>query len=107
MYHTLTSSNLMVIHRDTSRTMVKVVGSLILLGVLVLLATGYKDGARTESCYDMLTNHSSISGPDPPMDCGDTCQFSIEVIARVDEDSRERLEENITAYECDAVYEGN
>ncbi len=84
-----------------------------LLGVVLLLAPSalaYGDGARSESCYDMMTNHTdTFSGRlAPPFSCEAPCQFSIQVVARVDnENNRMRVEENTTTYECDAVYEGN
>ncbi len=41
------------------------------------------------------------------MECGVSCPFSIEVVARVnDEDSREHAEEPVSAFKCGAVYEG-
>ncbi len=79
--------------------------------VVVSPATAYRDGARSESCYNMLTNHSNtFSGMpmmDPAEECGVPCPFSIEVVARVnDEDSREHVEEPVSAFNCGAVYEG-
>ena len=70
---------------------------------------GYRDGARQESCYNMLVEHENSFGSPrivPPQVCQDPCVYNITVIAQVDEVTRLRIPgANLSTYQCGTVYE--
>ena len=65
--------------------------NVLLLASLVLacvpLSWSYRNGARSESCYDMLVMHErnvfgTITVVDP-VDCGSSCPFQLSMVGRV------------------------
>ena len=75
------------------------------------LMESYRDGARQESCYNMLVEHENSFAPPgnrivPPLVCQDPCVFNMTVIAQVYEVNRTRIPgANLTTYQCGNVYE--
>ena len=53
------------------------------------LSLSYRDGARSESCYNMLAMHiNGFTGRvAPSMECGDPCPFELRLIERVNAQS--------------------
>ena len=108
-------------HTHTVRKMVTICYScaaLVLLTVLCVPSVySYSAGAREESCYNMEAAHvDTISGNNRSSnDCFQfgACQFSVEVVGKVDfgsgsgDGGSTGTPESITTYECDQVYEGN
>ena len=87
--------------------------NLLLLASLVLaclpLSWSYRNGARSESCYDMLVVHErNVFGGVTivaPVDCGSSCQFQLSMVGRVaGEDNLTVEESNPTTYQCGEVY---
>jgi len=87
--------------------------NLFLLASLVLaclpLSWSYRNGARSESCYDMLVMHErNVFGTITvvlPVDCGDSCQYQLSMVGRVaGEDNLTVEESNPTTYQCGEVY---
>ena len=75
------------------------------------LMESYRDGARQESCYNMLVEHENSFAPPGnrivlPLVCQDPCIFNMTVIAQVDEVTRMRISgANLNTYQCGNVYE--
>ena len=61
------------------------------------LVGGYRDGAREESCYNMLVIHPNASS----QTCPNPCDVQLHLRARVEGGSLSDL----TTYECGALYE--
>ena len=90
--------------------------SLILLASLALtylpLSLSYRDGARSESCYNMLVMHTNFLGRVvSPAECGDSCQYNLSVVGRVEtEMGLNTLEYYLldegtpTTYQCGETY---
>ena len=87
--------------------------NLLLLASLVLaclpLSWSYRNGARSESCYNMLVMHErNVFGTItvvPPVDCGSSCQYQLSMVGRVaGEDNLTVEESNPTTYQCGEVY---
>ena len=84
--------------------------SLFFLASLTLtclpLSWSYRDGARSESCYNMAVMHTNFLGATvPPMDCGSSCQYQLRMVGRVvGENNLTVEEENSTTYQCGEVY---
>jgi len=86
---------------------------LLLLASLVLaclpLSWSYRNGARSESCYNMLVMHErnvfgTITVVDP-VDCGSSCSYQLSMVGRVaGEDNLTVEESNPMAYQCGKVY---
>ena len=67
------------------------------------LSLSYRDGARSESCYNMLVMHTDFLGRIvSPTECGDPCQFQLLLIRRVFEGNR--LAPLETTYQCGETY---
>ena len=82
--------------------------SVLLVASLVLaclpVSWGYRNGARSESCYDMLVIHEDgFRTPPvvPPLDCGSSCAYQLNMVGRVDLTVEES---NPTTYQCGEVY---
>ena len=83
--------------------------SFVLVVPHIPLMESYRDGARQESCYNMLVEHENSFGFPrivPPQACSDPCFYNMTVIAQVDEETRMRTTgANLTIYQCGTVYE--
>ena len=84
--------------------------SLLFLAHLTLtwvpLSQSYRDGARSESCYNMLVMHTDFLGQIvPPMECGSSCQYQLRMVGRVGENSFTVEEFDSTTYQCGEVYQ--
>ena len=82
--------------------------SLLFLASLSLscfpVSLSYRDGARSESCYNMLVMHTGFLGDIvAPMTCGNPCPYQLTVVGRVDAENN-LLESNSTTYQCGEVY---
>jgi len=67
------------------------------------LSLSYRDGARSESCYNMLVMHADFLGRIvSPTECGDPCRFQLLLIRRVFEGNR--LAPLETTYQCGETY---
>ena len=69
-------------------SMQKMPFSVLFLASLALsylpLSLSYQDGARSESCYNMLVMHTDFTGQTvPPMECGNQCPYDLRVVGRV------------------------
>ena len=71
------------------------------------LSWSYRDGARSESCYNMLVIHTDFLGDAVlPTTCGSSCQFQLRMVGRVvGENNLTVEEENPTTYQCGEVYQ--
>ena len=90
--------------------------NLILLASLALtylpLSLSYRDGARSESCYNMLAMHANFLGQImPPTECYDPCQYSLSVVGKVEIEMGLNtsvyylLDEGTpTTYQCGEIY---
>ena len=85
--------------------------SFVLVVLHIPLMESYRDGARQESCYNMLVEHENSFAPPefrivPPQVCLNPCVYNMTVIAQVDEETRMRIPgANLTVYQCGTVYE--
>ena len=85
--------------------------SLLFLAHLTLtwlpLSQSYRDGARSESCYNMLVMHNNFLGQIvPPMECGSSCQYQLRMVGRVVGENNLAVEEfDSTTYQCGEVYQ--
>ena len=54
------------------------------------ISLSYRDGARSESCYNMLVMHiNGFTGQvAPSTECGNTCPFELRLVGRVNAESR-------------------
>ena len=83
----------------------------VLVVLYIPLMEGYRDGARQESCYNMLVKHEDTLRPPgfrivPPQVCRDPCVYNMTVTAQVDEVTRMRIPRiDLNTYQCGAVYE--
>ena len=70
------------------------------------VSLSYRDGARSESCYNMLVMHTNFLGQVvPPMACGSSCPYQLRMVGRVvGENNLTVEEENSTTYQCGEVY---
>ena len=73
------------------------------------LSWSYRNGARSESCYNMLVMHErNVFGTItvvPPVDCGSSCPYQLSMVGRVvGEDNLTAEESNATTYQCGEVY---
>ena len=68
------------------------------------LSLSYRDGARSESCYNMLVMHiNGFTGQVvPPMECGDPCPFELRMVRRVNAENRSTPME--TTYQFGETY---
>ena len=88
----------------------KMLLSLLFLVSLALtylpLSQSYRDGARSESCYNMLVMHTNFLGQTvSPTECGGSCQYQLRMVGRVvGENNLTVEEENSTTYQCGEVY---
>lgn len=64
------------------------------------LVGGYQDGAREESCYNMLVIHPNASS----QSCPNPCEVQLHLRARV-EGGSPSSSVDLTTYECGALYE--
>ena len=86
--------------------------NVLLMASLVLaclpVSWGYRNGARAESCYDMLVLHEDgfrVPPVVPPLDCGSSCAYQLNMVGRVaGEDDLTVEESNPTTYQCGEVY---
>jgi len=87
--------------------------NLLFLTSLVLaclpLSWSYRNGARSESCYNMLVIHErNVFGTItvvPPADCGSSCPYQLSMVGRVAEEDNLTVEEsNPMTYQCGEVY---
>ena len=87
---------------------------LLSLLFLVLLALTYlpvslswRDGARSESCYNMLVMHTNFLGQIvPPLTCGSPCPYLLRMVGRVVGGNNLTVEEEgSTTYQCGEVYQ--
>ena len=73
------------------------------------LSLSYRDGARSESCYNMQVEHTDFLGNVvSPMECGNLCQYDLSVVGRVETEMGLNtlvLEEGTPAtYQCGETY---
>ena len=68
------------------------------------LSLSYRDGARSESCYNMLVMHiNGFTGQvASPMECGNTCPFELRLMGRVN--AERRLTPMETTYQFGETY---
>ena len=87
--------------------------NLLFLTSLVLaclpLSWSYRNGARSESCYNMLVMHErNVFGTITvvsPEDCGSSCPYQLSMVGRVaGEDNLTVEESNPMTYQCGEVY---
>ena len=75
------------------------------------LSQSYRNGARQESCYNMLVMHErNVFGTItvvPPTTCGSPCQYQLSMIGRVsgEADLNTVEERNSTTYQCGQIYQ--
>ena len=72
------------------------------------LCQSYRDGARSESCYNMLVIHiNGFTGQAAPhMACGSSCPYQLRMVGRVLGENNLRVEEEgSTTYQCGEVYQ--
>ena len=79
---------------------------LLFLASLILsylpLSLSYRDGARSESCYNMLVEHRNFLGQIvSPMECGSSCHFQLILIGRLADCRLAPIE---TTYQCGETY---
>ena len=85
--------------------------TIVLVVLHIPLMESYRDGARQESCYNMLVEHENSFAPVGnrivlPLECQDPCIFNMTVIAQVNEVNRTIISgANLTTYQCGNVYE--
>ena len=49
------------------------------------LSLSYRDGARSESCYNMLVMHAGFNGQIvSPMECGNTCPYELRLVVNAE-----------------------
>ena len=82
--------------------------SLLFLASLSLscfpVSLSYRDGARSESCYNMLVMHTNFAGQIvSPVTCDNPCQYQLTMVGRVDTQNI-LLETNSTTYQCGEIY---
>ena len=67
------------------------------------LSLSYRDGARSESCYNMLVMHTNFIGEIvSPFECGNPCQYNLSVVEKV---NASVLEQGTpTTYQCGETY---
>ena len=52
------------------------------------LSLSYRDGARSESCYNMLVMHTNFLGQVvSPTECGDSCPYELRLVGIVNAES--------------------
>ena len=71
------------------------------------VSLSWRDGARSESCYNMLVIHINVFTGQvvPPMACGSTCPYQLRMVGRVvGENNLTVEEEGSTTYRCGEVY---
>ena len=70
------------------------------------VSLSYRDGARSESCYNMLVMHTNfLEQVVSPMACGSLCPYLLRMVGRVvGENNLTVEEENSTTYQCGEVY---
>ena len=67
------------------------------------LSLSYRDGARSESCYNMLAMHTNFIGQVvSPTECGNTCPFELRMVGRVNAENRSTPME--TTYQFGETY---
>ena len=81
--------------------------SMLFLASLTLtylpLSLSYRDGARSESCYNMLVMHTNFLGQVvSPTECGNTCLYELRLMGRVNAESR--LTPMETTYQFEETY---
>ena len=107
----------MYIHIQSWHTKHKMPFSVFFLASLTLsylpLSLSYRDGARSESCYNMLVEHRDFEGRIvSPMECGNTCPYELRVVGRVNAESSGLNPESSglnpdldeTTYQCGETY---
>ena len=68
------------------------------------LSLSYRDGARSESCYNMLVMHTNFDGDVvSPMECGNACPYELRVVGTVNAESS-RLN-TLTPMDMDTTYQ--
>ena len=80
--------------------------SLFFLASLALtcfpLSWSYRDGARSESCYNMLVEHTNFLGQVvPPTNCSSPCQYELRMVGN----NLTVEEENSMTYQYGEVYQ--
>ena len=67
------------------------------------VSLSYRDGARSESCYNMLVMHTNFIGQVmSPMECGNICSFELRLVGRVNAENRSTPME--TTYQFGETY---
>ena len=67
------------------------------------LSLSYRDGARSESCYNMLVMHTNFLGQVVfPTECDDPCEYELRLVGRVNAENR--LTPMETTYQFGATY---
>ena len=98
---------------NTSRTLtaVKMWLSLLFLASLTItclpLSQSYREGARSESCYNMLVMHTDFLGQIVrPGECSSPCQYQLRMVGKVVGENNLTVEEfDSTTYRCGEVYQ--
>ena len=97
--------------RMYNSTFLKMYKLLVLATLCLPLSRCYRDGARQESCYNMLVIHENGSAPVdvrvvPPVDCGSSCDYQLSVVGRVaGEDNLTVVESDPGSYLCGETYQ--
>ena len=69
------------------------------------LSLSYRDGARSESCYNMLAMHTNFLGQVvSPTECGDPCQYELRLVGRVNAESGSTPMETVDTYQFGETY---
>ena len=64
------------------------------------VSLSHRDGARSESCYNMLVMHTSFLGQVvSPTECGNTCTYELRMVGRVNAENRSK-----TTYQFGETY---
>ena len=82
-----------------------VIKTLLCFLLLVPLSKAHRTGALAESCYGHEIDHSNPENPPAfKQDCISNCRYDLILTGRVDEESLQLLEQNVTVFECGLVY---
>ena len=67
------------------------------------LSLSHRDGARSESCYNMSVMHTNFIGQVvSPTACGNTCPYQLRMVGRVNAETRSTPME--TTYQFGEIY---
>ena len=104
-------TDIIITHAGRTLTVMKMFLSLLFLVLLALtclpLSQSYRDGARSESCYNMMVMHTNFLGQIvSPTTCGSPCQYQLRMVGRVVGENNLTVEEDGSiTYQCGEVYQ--